>query len=237
MAEKMTSADGIRTIMPQVEHFLGSFEAQNPDDDATLDMIWSDFIGASMKAAEAHGAIPDVDAKRIEAGLRDNYAHIAFGVLKAIPTDTDLPVIAWAAFNKHRYQGWKDEIGIVRTLALAGYNPNLPDTSSKTPLHLMAYQDPAPHSSPRGVRLLLDAGAEVDARNARGDTPLMLLAASGAWTEATHNSAIKLLEAGADPFAKADDSETPLSVMKQCQKANPSGARQAIIDHIEQNAG
>lgn len=236
-ATNIASSDDIRKILPQVEYHLGRMEQEDESQADDLDELWNNFIDAAIHSASAHDAIPSLDAKAAEAGLRDNFSHVALGVVKSFPTDTEHPVIAWAAFNKHTYQGWKDEVSIVRTLALAGFDPNLPDDDSQTPLHMTAFMEPPPHSSPRAVRVLLKMGADANARNGNGDSPLTYLVAADDLTEQMQETAIMLLDAGADPFAKSDDGTTAYGLLKKYQTAKPEGRREVLLDMIEEAAG
>ena len=72
-----------------------------------------------------------------------------------------------------------------------------PPQDRETPLHQMAYGNDAV-----AITLLLEAGANPNARDATGEAPLHW--AVGAETLAT------LLDAGADPNARDDEGETPL---------------------------
>jgi len=80
-----------------------------------------------------------------------------------------------------------------------------------TPLMLAA-----PYASAEMVKALLDAGAQVDARDIRGMTPLMLAVAS----ETQDVEVMKLLLAkGADVNAKSDVGETPLDWARKFNNA------------------
>ncbi len=82
----------------------------------------------------------------------------------------------------------------------AGADPNAAGAGGLTPLHL------AVHDATR-IELLLEHGAEVDARTEYGATPLIL----AAWYDAPDTWAVQqLLAAGADPNARTQDGMTPL---------------------------
>src|SRR5262249_39284941 len=72
-----------------------------------------------------------------------------------------------------------------------------------TPLMLAA----AENSDPDLIRLLLDAGADLETRNALGNTALVMAVQSG------HVAAARtLLDAGAKGDVRGDQAQTPLSV-------------------------
>lgn len=94
--------------------------------------------------------------------------------------------------------------GTLEDLELAlddGVDPNTPGAEGLTPLHL------AVHDA-HMVRLLLERGAEVDARTAHGATPLIL----AAWYDCEDDAAAELLLShGADVNARStNDGMTPL---------------------------
>ena len=103
---------------------------------------------------------------------------------------------------------------MIRALLAKGANVNAANTfggrvrhgdielKGLTPLMLAA-----PHGSPAVLGMLIEAGAEVDARDSRGMTALMLAAAS---SRQNHKSMKLLLAHGADPNAVSVKGETPL---------------------------
>ncbi len=236
----MSNPQQVQAIPAQIEHFLGQMEDENSDGADMLDDMLLEFMERSATMASAHDILPPFakgNEEGLKAALYDNYAHFALAAIKHGDRKTKAPLIAWAAFNKHSYQGWKDEVAIVRSLALAGFDPNLPDASSQTPLHLMSFMKVFPNSSPRAVRVLLKKGADANARNRNGDTPLTYLCAAEGITDRMYETAVMLLEAGADPLAKSNDGATPYSLLLQCQQKNPDGRRGMLIDMIEDAAG
>jgi ankyrin repeat protein len=76
----------------------------------------------------------------------------------------------------------------------------------------------------RIVALLLHAGADVNATDARGTTALML-AAENVDTAATVDA---LLEAGSDPNLKDKEGRTALQIAERSQRLNRSGAEEVI---------
>ena len=78
-------------------------------------------------------------------------------------------------------------------------DPNVPDISGHTPLHLAASRSSAM------TQQLLVAGAVPDVNNAQGHTPLHAAALS-----AHTDSAERLLDAGADPNSRTEQQQTPM---------------------------
>ena len=78
-------------------------------------------------------------------------------------------------------------------------DPNVPDISGHTPLHLAASRSSAM------TQQLLVAGAVPDVNNAQGHTPLHAAALS-----AHTDSAERLLDAGADPNSRTEHQQTPM---------------------------
>lgn len=232
--DKIESIDQLGPIAAKVEAALGAWEHQGlaPDE---LDEEWNFFCDSVFELVDG-----DEDAtitpNEAEAGLRDNYFHIAMRCISFPDQVENHPLIAWAAFNKNQYRGFSDEIATVRLLISSGFNPNIPD-GKNTPLHYMASWQHNPGSSPRGVRLLLKAGAKPNVQNQNGDTPLGYLAGNLDWNEYTHASAIHLLNAGADPFIQANDGATALSLLEENQEQQPNDIRQALIEKIRMMVG
>lgn len=234
LGELSGSLKNLTLAAAKFEVSLGDHEYSGNDTNEA-DSAWAYFFAQAIPQLEAHESIDhsQYTPEQMKAGLMDNY--IRFAVNAALYPDNyaELPLIAWAGYNKYAYQGWKDEISVVRLLLTARFDPNIPDEEGYYPLHYMAYWRNSPYSHPRGVRLLLAAGADIDPRNPQGDTPLCLLSGSNVWNAYTHTSAIYLLEAGADPNAQSGDGATPLSLMKQAQDNSPNDKRAELIAAIE----
>lgn len=231
--DQIKTIGDMRKMAPQMEEALGRLESQGHDADA-LDDAWKYFIGRLLKMLPADlEVIEEMSPSLAESGLRDNYFDVAMASLVARDQIEELPVIAWAAFNKNQYQGWKDEIAVVRTLIAGGFDPNLADSSGNTPLHYMAFWNHPPVTSSRGIRLLLENGADPNAQNKNGDTPLCYMAGSSVWNEALTRSAAYLLYKGADPHIPASDGATAIGLLKQAESASPNPDRAALIAAIE----
>lgn len=233
-ASKVSGFDSLRLAAPQFEVFLGNLEHEGCEFD-DLDAAWGLFFAKCMEKLEAHDSLsfPKATVNDIMDGLNDNYFHV--GVQSVFYGDAlaNYPVIAWAAMNKNQYQGWRDEIALVRTLIAAKFDPNLADQGGNTALHYMAFWNHMPGTSSRGVRLLLQAGANPNAQNNNGDTPLCYLAGSSRWDIEQARSAYYLLDAGADPRIPANDGATAISLLKQAEAADPSQLRAELIEEIE----
>jgi len=110
-------------------------------------------------------------------------------------------------------------IAIVRRILAAGADPNErvdlpePHRMSLTPLVQAVFM-----RVPGIVSLLIDAGADVNARDAQDDTPLIWLAEVPNEPPDQIEIAKLLLDAGADVNARGDYNRTALSVAKQTKK-------------------
>ncbi|HVR69056.1 MAG TPA: ankyrin repeat domain-containing protein [Verrucomicrobiae bacterium] len=82
------------------------------------------------------------------------------------------------------------------------------DTSGDTPLHVMAWRNDR-----YGVKLLIEAGADVNAIGDMGETPLHVAVRKG-------NTAIvdALLRAGSDPNIRSEFDKTPQEIAKTMSK-------------------
>lgn len=228
-------------LMMQIEVELGRVEAKDAEQNGgdpeyveALDEMWGVFCTHATDQALKLGFDPNtIDRERVERDLYDNYFHAAVAGVAAArihETAKQLPLLAWAAFNKNSYKGYKDEIAILRMLLWAGYDPNTQDERGMTALHYMASMNNYPYSHPRAVRLLIEAGANPDIRNQRGDSALCYLAGNRQWSDALTSTAAMLLSLGADPLLAANDGATPLGLLKEnCDDEE----REGIIAFIE----
>jgi len=99
---------------------------------------------------------------------------------------------------------------------LLGADPSFRDTptaAGSTPLHLAAMNgDPGP------LKVLLAAGARIDARDNEGATPLHM----AAYASRTENGRL-LLQAGADPLIKTDLGRDVLSMARKVRADELAG--------------
>ncbi|KAH9003818.1 ankyrin repeat-containing domain protein [Lactarius hatsudake] len=156
----------------------------------------------------------------------------------------------------HRSQ--ENDVGIVRLLLKFGVDANVRTKDKTTPLHLVAQ-----NGGPKIARVLIDHGANVDAKNDEGETPLYLASGSryhvahlllkrGAEVNArTKNKATPLHSAatdrygpeivqmllghGADPDAKNDKGETPLILALQSYSESVEIARLLLEHKVDVN--
>lgn len=91
-----------------------------------------------------------------------------------------------------------DATAVAKMLAADPRSANLRDESESTPLHHAAGFAPA-----NVIKMLLDKGAEVNARNRRGSTPLL-------WAIHDLAKVRMLVEAGAEVNSKQSEGRTPL---------------------------
>lgn len=93
----------------------------------------------------------------------------------------------------------------VRVLIQAGANPNRLSRDGWSVVHTMADMISHEEEEEEIVRMLLEAGADVDIRDSTGTTPLMEMA-----REATAKRMARLLQAGANPNTVNDSGWTAL---------------------------
>lgn len=223
------------------EIWFGNFEVEHAkrhgfdaEYDDALDGVWNALAIYAVDLALRLGFDPNmIDRQRIESDLYDNYFDAAVAGVEAARIHEPakgLPLLAWAAFNKHSYGGYKNEIAILRMLLGAGYDPNAQDNRGMTALHYMASMQTYPYSHPRAVRLLIKAGANPNIRNERGDSPLCFMTGNRKWTDELNRSAILMLDAGANPHLAANDGTTPFGMLiEHCDDIQ----REAIIIAIK----
>ena len=171
----------------------------------------------------------------LQAALYDNYLFGALAAAFAAHTDDSIramPALAWAAYNKHAYKGYRDEVACLRMLLWAGFDPDAQDEQGMTALHYMASLKHSSYSHPRAVGLLLEAGADPNLQNVRGDTPLCYLSGNARWTDNLNITATMLLSADADSNRPAADGATPLSLMQASNALHPHEDRSQLIAEL-----
>ena len=118
---------------------------------------------------------------------------------------------------------------ICELLLVAGANPNARDYNANAVLHAACERSSAPRELPDIVRMLISAGADVNAVNNCNLTPLHFAAKSANW------DVVKiLLDAGADPKARCRFGTTP----EDCARARgeESAAKfRALVDSCALN--
>jgi hypothetical protein len=228
--------DAERDYDPDDQNYEGFIEA--------LDEVWAIVCEAAAKRAVslaedspefARNLSQSLSPGGLQDALYDNYLFGALAGVFAAHADNSIqamPALAWAAFNKHSYQGYRDEIACLRMLLWAGFDPNAQDERGMTALHYMASQQHLPASHPRAVRLLLEAGSNPNLQNVRGDTPLCYLSGNEKWTGALHDSALMLLSAGADPNLPSADGATAISLMIAADAQMPDEYRAYLIEKL-----
>lgn len=240
------SYDALQMSVISTELMLGEAEQDyDPDDQnyegfvEALDGIWASVCEAAVENA-GYQAQDSLDLARklsqcltpggLQEALYDNYLFGALAAVFAASKDNSIqamPALAWAAFNKHSYQGYKDEIACLRMLLWAGFDPNAQEELGGTALHFMASLQNEPGSHPRAVRLLLESGIDPNIQNVQGDSALCYLAGNEAWTNARTETAWLLLKNGANPLLEAKDGANAYTLWKQNRNSH-----QAIDDLV-----
>jgi hypothetical protein len=168
----------------------------------------------------------------MEYDLKDNKVFAAMAIHK-MGVPKDMPMVAAAAFNKHAYQGLKDEFAIIRFLHWSGFDIDAANSSTgMTPLHLLSFTKVQPGTHLRAVKWLLEHEADVDAVNAKGDTAMAYLCGSQQWGPPQNRAFMALLKAGSHPFAKAEDGSTPYGLLVKANEADFSAERAATIQAL-----
>jgi len=132
---------------------------------------------------------------------------------------------------------------ILVALLEAGADPRA-RTDAATPLHALvgstggrgysgeSHREGEPQDRPASARILLEAGAEVDARDARGRTPLVLLLERPNLMGRVELFEL-LMQAGADPNAKSPEGKTGLRLIADSWSQGwIAPARQAALDAV-----
>lgn len=97
-------------------------------------------------------------------------------------------------------------VGLLRDQIDQGIPFDAPDSQGFRPLHLAAQQGQV-----EAAKVLLDAGAEVDPRNAFGNTPLFV----AVFNSRGDGELIRMLrERGADPLAANASGQTPVGLAR-----------------------
>lgn len=153
--------------------------------------------GADINARRANGSTPLNDA-----AIKGKMATIQ--VLLAAKANPDLAdENGWAPLFSAVQQGNAE---MVKSLLAASADVNAVDNEGWTPLHYTVnYHDDLEHDFPDIARLLIEAGANIDAREEDGDTPLSI----AAMNQKPATFAV-LMAAKADPNLAANDGRTPL---------------------------
>lgn len=247
--EKAQSYDDLQMSLIHTELMLGDAERDNDEENEVydgfieaLDSVWGRVCEAAIgKAASlakddaSFVALLKTPPDKLTHALWDNYLWAAIAAAIAAQESQSikqLPLLSAAAFNKHSYRGYKDEIACLRMLLWAGFNVNGQDENGMTALHYMASLKPQPFSHPRAVRLLLDAGAVPDIQNIRGDTALCYLSGNANWSTALNYAAWMLIGAGANPNFASSDGATAKSLLIASNSMAPNEHRAELIAYL-----
>ena len=205
---------------------IGEFVQNDPDGQAG-----SDF----ERTYRALAADDDTDAmyNQLCADQLDNYIMGSFAAYRmGIPKET--PMVAWAAENKRRFEGFHGEIANLRTLLIMGFDPDIPDQiGGNTAMHKMCGMKWGEGVHVRAIEALLESGASPNTANGNGDTPFTYLCGSHPFTDRVKAALMMMLAAGAEPSIKAADGADALDVLKLTEKVQPDPARVTLINKIE----
>lgn len=200
-------------------------------DDESWNEVCSVITPALADALQEHAQMIASDPKQLMMGMVDNYFHVAVAAHLS-DIDKSTPALAWAAFNKHMYAGFRDELAVIRYLIWSGFDVDASDGAGSALNYLVATKH-GTGTMPRGVSLLLNSGADPNARRANGDTPLIGVSAFNVWSEDKGAVFRMLLEAGADPTLAADDGSTPMQFLVQFNQQNPHPDRTELIKALQ----
>lgn len=166
----------------------------------------------TLTEAVQSGHLPEV-REHLAAGADPNVLHVALGLQRnlmqqmaqridftefrhvAQGCDEDVMAYLERSFESPLIQHDRlkeNQPEIVKRLVRAGADVNLADDQGDTPLHLAVRE----HASQEALLTLLDAGADVHARNHRNFTPLEQIAEMGGW-DVRHDNVRVLVEEGA----------------------------------------
>jgi ankyrin repeat protein len=239
--------DEMKKSLVDTEVMLGHAETQYQEDNEdhegyieALEEIWGDACTLAVRKAVSFAE----DSMSFRADLRltpdgmvsalhDNYLFGAIAAVLAAIDDQSarqLPLLPAAAFNKHTYQGYHDEIACLRFLLWAGFDPDATDSAGRTALHFMASMQNLPWSHPRAVRLLLAAGADPNLQNKNGDTAFCYMSGNADWSSQLTETAWVLLNNGANPMIPAKDGESAYTLLKK-KTGNPQVSQ--LVETIE----
>jgi hypothetical protein len=181
-------------------------------------------------------------ARAVQMAMNDNYINAGVALAKLPQVPRTLPVIAWAAFNKHTYKGLPTagldadgkagtEFALVRTLEWAGFDIDAQDEDNGyTALHYFASTKVHPYTNARAVNWLLKHGADASIANKNGDTALIYCAASVRWNNELSASFVEIFaDPTCDPWAKANDGMTARMIMEENDPKAPDEQRQTLI--------
>ena len=174
--------------------------AEERDDDGVPALLAALYHGAETVAAAVKRAKTDLDI--FEAAATGDVRRLR----KLLEREPDL-AHAWTqdGFTGLHYAAFFDGPAAAKVLLEAGAEPNALARHSQ--LKVMPIHSAAASQQVETTRLLLEHGADVNARQEGGGTPLHSAAFHG-----DRALADLLLEHGADPDARSDDGKTPADV-------------------------
>lgn len=169
--------------------------------------------GADIDQRNAYGRTPLAEAARL-GQIEAARLLIARGAeLEAFDTKSGFTPLHLAAQNHHP--------AVVRTLLMAGADPNVHNQWQQTPLWQTAWQ--AWHGNTQIAHILVAFGAQVDLADEQGHTPLHMAARAGHAPMVAY-----LIEVGADVDHVSDRGRTPLY---QAALGNHVAAARILLAH------